>query len=457
MLLSGCSLLHKPQPPEMLPGMPESYPLAQDQSNTSYSLDRWWENFNNPQLNQFMEQAFTGNLDIKQAVARMKQAQSLYLQSRAGSLPWLNIEGSGGRSRQPGFQGPVTDSTYRGSLVAGYEIDVWGKIGSQQDAALLRSEASEAEIRSLFLSLSAQVAETWFRISELQEQLQLTDAIITSRADSLDLVETRYQAGLISSLDVYQARQSLSNARTKRPPYAYNLKTSEHALAVLAGSWPGEISSTTSWNIPDIEASFPAGLPSELVTTRPDIEAAYLKLQAADHDVAAAVANRFPSFSLTGSYGGSSNELDTLLNSSNILWNALLSISQSIFDGGRKKQEAERTQYVVEERLAGWHSTVLKAFQDVADALAAENDAKQSLELQNNLMTASRDTLRVSEDQYQQGLVDYLTVLTAQAAYNEAQRNLVTARRNQVAARISLARALGGKWMNTELEKAVSR
>jgi NodT family efflux transporter outer membrane factor (OMF) lipoprotein len=451
LLLSSCSMLHKSQSIGPPADMPEMYQYSQ-KTNTDYFLDNWWENFNNPQLNQFMEETFTGNLDIKQLVAKMKQAQALYQQSRAGSLPWLNLEGSGGRRRQPGFSGSVTDSVYQGNLVAGYEIDIWGKIKSRQEAAFLRSEASKAAIRSMILSLSAQVAETWFRLSELQEQLQLTDAIIGSRADNLNLVEMRYKSGLISSLDVYQARQSLSNARTKRPQYIYDLKTSEHALTVLAGKWPGEHISTSSWELPDISSSFPVGLPSDLLKNRPDVEAAYLELQATDYDLAAAVANRFPSFSLTGSYGGSSNELHNLLNNSNILWNALLSVSQSLFDAGNKKQETKRVQYVFEEHLAAYHQAILVAFQDVTDALAAEEEAKTNLVLQNNLHDAALKTLKVSEDQYKEGLVDYLNILTAQTSYNESQRNLVSARRKQISARISLARALGGSWMDHEIK-----
>ena len=451
LLVSGCSLVHKHETDTLQPALPAEFPYRQN-NISEHTLDRWWENFANEDLNSFMAQAFSGNFDIKLAVARMKQTQSLYQQSRAGSLPWLNLEAGGGRNRQPGLVGAITDSTYQASLIAGYEIDIWGKIRSQQRAAYLRSEASEAEIRSLFLSLSAQVAETWFRISELQEQLTLTDAIIMARKDSLHHVERRYKAGLTTSLDVYQARQSLNAARTKRPQNTFDLKTAEHALAVLAGSWPGQFPSDPSWALPDIEASFPVGLPSGILKKRPDVEVAFLQLQAADSDVAAAVANRFPSFSLTGAYGGSSNELHTLLNNSNIFWNALLSLSQSLFDGGRKKQAAKQAHYVFEERLAAYHKAILIAFRDVADALAAEEDAGKNLELQKNLYASASDTLRVSEEQYQQGLVDYLTVLTAQAAHSDSQRNLVSARRKQVAARISLARAVGGSWMDEEVK-----
>lgn len=452
LLMGGCSLLYRHEADSLQPALPAEFPYGQ-KNISMHTLDRWWEDFANEDLNDFMTQVFSGNFDIKQALARMKQAQSLYKQSRAGSLPWLNLEASGGRSRQPGISGSITDSIYQGSLVAGYEIDIWGKTRSQQEAALLRSEASNAELRSLFLSLSAQVAETWFRICELQEQLHLTDMIIMARKDSLQNVERRYKAGLTTSLDVYQARQSLNAARTKRPQYTYDLKTAEHALAALAGSWPGQFHRDPSWKLPEIETSFPVGIPSETLKKRPDIEAVFLKLQAADYDVAAAIANRFPSFSLTGAYGGNSNELHTLLNSSNIFWNALLSLSQSLFDGGRKKQEAERTKYVFEERLASYHKTVLIAFQDVADALAAEEDAGENLELQENLYASASDTLRVSEEQYQQGLIDYLTVLTAQVAHSDSQRNLVSARQKKIAARISFARAVGGSWMEEEVKK----
>ena len=137
--------------------MPDSFPIAIG-TNNGTAVHLWWESFENEQLNNFMSQVFTNNLDLKEAVARMKQAQSLYLQSKSTSLPWLNLQGSGGRSKQPSFSGSVTDDTYQASLAAGYEIDIWGKLSSQQEAALRRYQASEEEIKSLFLSLSAQVA-----------------------------------------------------------------------------------------------------------------------------------------------------------------------------------------------------------------------------------------------------------------------------------------------------------
>jgi outer membrane protein TolC len=222
---------------------------------------------------------------------------------------------------------------------------------------------------------------------------------------------------------------------------------------VLLGRYPGRGVVNGQQGLPEEIPDFPAGIPSQLLARRPDIEADLLRLKASDDRIAAAIADRFPALSLTGSYGGQSAELGDLLGSGNILWNVLLNIAQPLFDGGRRAAEVDRTRAVFRENLAGYHQSVLTAFREVEDALAAGRNGQERIARLWDAEQASAAALRLALDRYLQGLSEYLPVLTAQGLYFDSQSQLLAARRQFIADRITLARSLGGMWMEEELNK----
>jgi multidrug efflux system outer membrane protein len=453
---AGCTL-HRPQQATLPVAVPSGYIEPIGAAETLPAGERWWERFGDEDLNALMVEAFAANPDLRQAYARLEQAEALVRTAGAAQFPSLEISGAGGRRRQTiSSAGPVTSDSYSLSLPASFEIDLWRKLASRTAAARLESGASREELKALYLSLSAQVADLYFLAVEQQAQLELTDRNIAAFADTLDRVERRYREGLVPALDVYQSRQNLAAARSRRPQFENALAAAEHALAVLLGRYPGREIVQRGRELPSAVPDFPAGLPSGLLARRPDVQAGLLRLQASDARIAAAIADRFPALRLTGSYGGQSTELGDLLASGNIFWNLLLNIAQPLFDGGKRAAEVDRTRAVFRENLASYHQSVLTSFREVEDALAAGRTGQERIARLGEREEASAAALRLALDRYLQGLSEYLPVLTAQGLHFDAQSQLLAARRQLVSDRITLARALGGEWMEQELAKGMS-
>jgi NodT family efflux transporter outer membrane factor (OMF) lipoprotein len=435
--------------------LPENYIEDAGEGPSDKPIEYWWKTFNDQKLNALMEEAFTGNLDLARAYARLDQLESLSRTAASAQYPYLNLEAQGSREDTPGFFGNNTGDGYRLSLAAGFELDFWQKLKSRAQAADFEMKASREEVQSLYLSLSAELVDVYYFTVEQRAQLDLTDQTIDSFSDTLERVERRYRAGLVSALDVYQARQNLFGVKASRQVFAANLAVSEHALSVLLGRYPERSAGGDLAIIPELTEAFPAGLPSRLLARRPDVQSAFLRLKASDEKIAAAIADRFPSFNLLGTYGESS----TVFSTGDIqgsFWNVIVTLAQPLFDGGRRRAEVDRTRAVFRENLAVYHNTVLTAFKDVEDALVRAHTTAERVEMLAERESAASGALRLSLDNYMQGLSDYLTVLTAQGLFFNAQSSLLEGKRQLLSDRIQLARALGGEWMAREMEKRLT-
>jgi len=452
-LALGACTLHQPQEATLPAPLPDSYAEAAASGPVPLP-ERWWTAFGDPQLDALVAEALAGNLDLEQAFARLQQAEATLQNTAAAQRPTLDLAGSGGRRRQNGSPfGAVTEDTWSLSAPASFEIDLWRRLASRTRAAELEAGASRADLDTLLLTISARVADLYFLAVEQRQQLDLADRNIAAFADTLERVERRYREGLVPALDLYQSRQNLAGAKSRRPQFENTLAATEHALAVLLGRYPDPAASGGRAALPEAAPHFPAGVPAQLLARRPDVEANLLRLQASDARIAAAIAERFPALRLTGTYGGASDELGDLLSSGNIFWNLLLNIAQPLYDGGRRAAEVDRTRAVFRENLARYHQSVLNAFREVEDALAAGRTSEERLGHLRDREEASAAALRLALDRYLQGLSDYLPVLTAQGLQFDAESQLLAARRQLLADRISLARALGGEWMQAEVEK----
>jgi NodT family efflux transporter outer membrane factor (OMF) lipoprotein len=459
-VLSGC-ILHKSQVTESLIDVPQSY-TGLDEEKPAPPVGEWWKKFEEEDLNALMERAFSHNLDIAQAYEKLKQLQAMIRMSNASRGLTINLDGSAQRSRQSSFFrgmtgessgfGASTFNSYSLSAAASYELDLWGKLKSNTEAAVFDAIASEQDLKALYMSISAELADLYFLAAEQRAQLELSDHTIASFQDTLERVERRYRGGLVPALDVYQSRQNLAAARAQRPLFESGLSVALNELSVLTGSFPdGEIGGRST-GLKDIPV-FQTGIPSQLLSRRPDIEAALLRLKASDERIGAAIADRFPSFNLMGSYGGTSNEVRSVLDSPNVFWSLLLQIAQPIFDAGRRKAEVDRTEAVFREKLAAYHKTVLNAFREVEDALAKIHASEERIKMLEENVSTSESALRLSLDRYMQGLSDYLPVLTEQLRHVNVKSNLLAAKRQLISDRIQLVRALGGTWMDDVTEQ----
>ncbi len=441
--LAGCSV-YSSNLPELPGPLPDKY-IESRGGEEFAEPGRFWEQFNDPQLNQLVTEALDGNLTIKQALARYDQFTALEKISRASLLPFLNLAGSASQDESLSTMGSNEGTSLRLSAVAGYELDLWDKQGKGRDKSSFNRQASVADIKTAYISVAAQVTDLYFLLIEQRAQLELSDGIIDSQADTLARMESRYEAGLVQALDVYQARQNILASRAAKPVYQANLAKGSHALASLLGRFSEPGLGGEKSNLLKLDNEVLPGIPSELIARRPDIQAAFLRLQAKDAEVAIAVADRFPSFNLTAVFG--TGRLDYTSVISDTFWNLLMEAVLPVFDNGRRRAVVEQRKAIVEEELARYHQTILSAIQEVEDALASYRYGLVQLKLLEERHIATTATLRLAEDQYFEGLTEYLSVLTAQVAHFNVQRQLLSSRRQLISDRISLMRALGGDWM----------
>ncbi len=257
------------------------------------------------------------------------------------------------------------------------------------------------------------------------------------------------------ALDVYQARQNLAMVRASRPTFEANLALTEHAVATLLGRYPEKETADELAVLPVIPDAFPVGLPSDVLARRPDIQAALLRLKASDEKIASAIADRFPTFNLLGSYGKSSTAFSTG-DISGVFWNLILSLAQPIIDGGRRSAEVERTRAVFKENLALYHKAVLTSLQEVEDALSRNRASEEQITFLKEKIDSSSNALRLSIDRYMEGLSDYLPVLSAQQSLYDSESALLSARRQLISDRVQIAKALGGEWMDEIIDNYLS-
>lgn len=452
-LLSACSP-HTKQTAAPLP-LPKTFVADQPVAAADLS-GRWWEIFQDTELNRLMTLLFRENLDLVQGHARLRQAEMLARQSGATAYPSLNLDGQAAHSSQPGLRGDTQGESAQLSLTAGYELDLFGKLDARNRGSLLNYQTSLEDLHSLYMSLSAQLAELYFQAIEQRAQLALVDTTIVTYKDSLKRVEERYRQGLVPSVDLYQARQNLAAAQAARLNYVQGISTSENALSVLLGAYPGQVFFTAQDRIPAAPPPVPVGLPAGLLQHRPDLRAAFLRIESADAQVAAAIADRFPSLNLTAGYGVSRSDLTgTLIRGD--FWNLLIRLSAPLFDAGRRKNEVSRTQAIFAEKVADYQQKVLRSFQEVRDALMANQRLEEKIQRLIEQEQASAAANRLSLQRYLGGLTDYLPVLTNQILHFNLRSQLLLAQRQLLSQRISLARALGGQWMTEELNKNLHR
>lgn len=449
LVLAGCSW-HKPVEVPLAVELPPAYLGHKVTDTAGLPAGQWWRSFDDGELDRLMSELFAQNLDLTQAMARLQQVESAFKLSRSTQFPMLNAGGSLSRAEQPGLMGDFTGNSQQLSLAAGYELDLWGKWAAHSRAARLEMAASRQEVQTLYLGLSARLADLYFLAVEQRAQLALTEQSVASFAETAERVESRYRMGLVPAVDMYQARQSLAAAQAARHLFEARLAEAEHALAVLLGRYPEKPPGAPLAQLPDAPALFAVGIPADLISQRPDLQAALQRVKAADARVAEAIADRFPAISFSANYGSLRQEVAAGLIKGDF-WSLLGNLALPVIDGGRRRAEVERREAVLSEAVAAYQQKVLNAFLDVEDALVNNFTTAQRVERLDETARATGASLRLSTERYLAGLVDYLPVLTAQRADFDVRSRLLAAHRQLLADRISLARALGGQWMQDEV------
>jgi len=409
--------------------------------------ERWWEEFKDQELNALIEEALSGNFSLQEAWARLNQARALAVQAGSGLYPYLTgtAGASHGRQRTENGSGNTqTTKDYSLGLSSTYELDLWGRIRSEREVALLEVTATREDVNAAAMTVAAEVTDRWANIISQRMQKTLLEKQLQINRTYLELVELRFHNAIVSALDVYQQRQVVENVKAQIPLIEAQEQLFMHELALVLGKPPQTPIEITSDTLPSPVEIPETGLPADLLSLRPDVRSEGLRLYAADWQVAAARANRLPSISLTASASYGAGELDMIFN--NWLVNLAANLTAPIFDGNRLAAEVDRTQAVADEQLYAYRSTVITAVKEVEDALVSEDKQRQHIKALEAEIAAARKALDQARDRYLKGLDDYLPVLTQLLTVQELERDLIQRHTELFIYRVNLYRALGGTW-----------
>jgi len=448
---AGC-ILTKDLPDPAL-DVPEGYKAARlsTAKDAPPTLD-WWRGFRSRELTGLMEEAQTVNLDIAAATARFKQADAQARIAGAALLPTLNGNGSESYSRTSGSSasglsiGGREVVNYSASLSASYELDFWGKNRDAAQAAEETAVANRFDRDVVALTTLTTVANAYFQVLTAQDRLRTAQQNIASAERILNAIRDRFKAGTGTDLDVAQQESVVANQRAQVPPLKQTLDQNINALATLV-SRPPEAVRVKGGSLNQIGSPrVTPGLPSELLTQRPDIRRQEAQLASATANVGNARAQFFPSIQLTGQGGYQSSALSSLFQPHAAFFSMVGSLTQPIFDGGRILGNFEFTKARQDELLQIYRKTVVQAFADVDNALYSIRQTTERLRLQREVVAASRRAFQLAEQQLRAGTADIVTVLNTQTTLFQAEDLLWQAQLARLQAIVSLYQALGGGW-----------
>nr|AFZ61499.1 OprM family outer membrane lipoprotein [Pseudomonas fluorescens] len=447
-LLGGCSLIpdyHRPEAP-----VPAQYPqqgvYALAQSGTS----DWQQLFHDPALQQLIGEALVNNRDLRVAALNVEAFQAQYRIQRADLFPAVSATGAGQRRRLPGdvtgTGKPAITSSYSATLgISAYELDLFGRIRSLSEQAMLTYLGTEEARRSAQLSLVANVANAYLTWRADQELLALARQTLVANEHSLRLTRGSKTAGKASALDVVQASTSVESTRASVARYERQVAQDLNSLALLVGG-PVDEHLPSRPLADDWVARVPAGLPSDLLQRRPDILQAEYQLRAANANIGAARAAFFPSVSLTANAGSASTELSGLFKGGSGSWTFQPQINLPIFNAGSLRASLDYAKLQKEITVAQYEKSIQTAFQEVADGLAARQTYTDQLEAQRDFVAANQQYYNLAEHRYRSGVDSNLTFLDAQRALFSSQQALIIDRLAQLVAEVKLYTALGGAW-----------
>lgn len=460
-LLAGCSLA----PPHERPALPTagSYP-GSPAGGVIRAVDLDWRDFIvDPRLEVLIGQALERNRDLAQSVARIEEARGQYRIQNAERLPQIDGTGSFTRSRSNtasfgGAAGGIGGGTGNGGVtsftfnrydigvgVSSFELDFWGRVRNLSEAARAQYLSTVQAERAFRLSLIRDVASTYFASREAAERVALAERTVTSRREGLRIAKRRLDAGVTSALDYRQAETLLTQAETELASLRLTLAQSDNALSVLVGGpITAPLPDPLRLDAQQLQRALDPGLPSELMTNRPDILAAEETLRAARANIGAARAAFFPSISLTGSAGFASNQLDGLFTNDTFTWSFGPAIRLPIFDGGALRGNLTVARARENIAVAAYEKAVQVAFQEVADTLAGRRWLADQVAAQQRAVVAQRSLARLARLRYQNGVAQYLEVLDAERNLFDAEQALIQLHRADADNLVAFYVALGG-------------
>jgi multidrug efflux system outer membrane protein len=417
-------------------------------SSQSLGDAKWWEVFQDPQLQSLIRTALKNNYDVRIAAARVWQAQAQLGITRADQLPTLSAGGNIASQQNPQI-GPIPAyEVTQGQLTASaaYNLDFWGKYRRATEAARATLLADDWAQKEVTATLVANLATAYFQLRELDLELEISQRTFHSRNDSLQLTRTLERHGIDSLLDVRQSEQLVYTAATEIPDFERQIAQEENAISILLGKNPDDVPRGLKLTEQPHAPEVPAGLPSSLLERRPDVREAEENLIAANAQIGVARAAYFPQISLTGTAGYESPALTNLFTGPAGLWSLAASVTQPIFEGGRLKSNVRLAEAQHEQILLTYQQTIQGAFRDVSNGLIAYRKNREFRIQEEHLLESAQDAARLSEVRFKAGTTDYLEVLTNETNAFSAELGVAQAQANELIALVQIYQALGGGW-----------
>jgi len=413
----------------------------------------WWVAFNDPELDRLMRRMLASNLGIVQAEAQYRQAQALLRSARSAFFPTVGVSssvtrsggGSGNTGGQTGQSGGGTSNQYSLSGNVSWEADLWGRVRRSVESNDASARASAADLANTRLSMQSTLAQSYFQLRSLDAEKSLYQQTLQAYERSLRMTQNRYDAGISAQADVAAARAQLENARAQMLALDWQRAQYEHAIAVLLGLPPSAFSlkdAPLATDVPDI----PVALPSQLLERRPDVAAAERRTAAANAQIGVATAAWFPDLTLSAQGGYRSGEWAQWLTAPFRFWSLGPALALTVFDGGARQAQVEQARAAYDAQVASYRLTVLTALREVEDYLVQLRVLDEEQQAQGRALEAARESLQLTQNQYDAGLIDYLSVAQVEATALSTERAALSLRTSRLVASVQLITALGGGW-----------
>ena len=453
LLISACSV----GPDYVRPALetPAAYKeneAAKDSQSVDDVVSRsWWEIFADPELNSLEQQVEISNQNVAQAEAQFRQARALVQAARAAYFPTVTVGVGITRSAPSATAGSSTarnNQTFTEHSLpvdVSWELDVWGRIRRTVESSQATAQASAADLEAATLSARAELAQDYFQLRSLDAQKQLLDNTAVAFDKSLQLTNNRYRNGIASRGDVLQAETQLKTTQAQAIDIGVQRAQLEHAIALLIGKAPADLTIPAA-PMAIQPPAIPVGVPSELLKRRPDVAAAERTVASANAQIGVAEAAYYPTLSIDSQGGFESSSASKWLSAMGRFWSAGFNLSQTLFDGGARKAQVEQARAVYDTDVATYRQTVLAGFQEVEDNVAAQRILGTEAQAQDEAVQAAQQSLAVTMNQYQSGIVSYLNVVVAQTTALANERTAVDILGRRLTASVLLIKALGGGW-----------
>ncbi|MEE4256309.1 MAG: efflux transporter outer membrane subunit [Bacteroidales bacterium] len=442
--LAGCKV--GPNYEQPILDNPEAFRFDNDLTDTIVNL-KWWDLFEDPVLDTLIEIALEENKDVLQAAARVEAARANVGYTRADALPTINAVAGASYGNYSGLKSAEAKGNFYAFPELVWEIDFWGKYRRSTEAARAQLLSTEYGMRQTQISLISSVVSTYFMLLDDMSKLEISQRTYASRDSGTQIIQSRYDYGVVPEIDLNQAQIQQAIAAASVPVYKRYIAYDQSTLSILLGRSPDSILVGSHLYDQKYPPEIPTGLPSQLLARRPDIlsaEADYMEQNAL---IGVAVAMRFPAISLTGLIGGASTELSSFT-TGGFAWSVGGSLLGPLFQFGKNKRRVEQQRYLAEAARLNYESVVLQAFKDVEDALITIETLREELRAQEMRMNAAQNAEMLSQERYDKGVTSYLEVLESQRQSFDAQLSYSTVRRDLFIAYIDLYKALGGGWVS---------